>query len=432
MINKFSKKIIEKYFAQGNYENLQRIDEKIKGLYLNPVVGKLIRKFLVVQSTSALKNKDYKKLKAFNMILNHIEEESGITTLQSMPVLAHINLTSHCNLRCIMCFQAHHKDMERLHMPQEILKDISQHLFPYLKTIKMDASGEALLYPDFKNIIELCERNDNELQLTTNGTLLTQTMTDNLLAFKGLKHFCISFDAMTKEVFENIRANARYEAVHGNFSYFCKKRKELEREDITVGISFTAMRQNIEHLPKLVEMAHDWGINVIYVAYAFISGNSDPGWSLYFHQDLTNRIFDKAYEMGIKLGVGIHLPLRFGQNSSEKWRKCSWAWNSVYIHPNGIVGPCCVIQYFTQTDDGRHLTDTKENSLTTKKFKDIWNGQSFVRLRETVNTPHAVYAHCRSSCPVFSRGVAAEIHRHFDPSLYPDKDALDKAINARS
>jgi MoaA/NifB/PqqE/SkfB family radical SAM enzyme len=328
-----------------------------------------------------------------------------------------------------MCFQAHHRDMERLHMPQEILKDISEHLFPYLKTIKMDASGEALLYPDFRNIIGLCDRNGNELQLTTNGTLLSHAMTEDLLAFKGLKHFCVSFDAMNKEVFESIRAHARYEAVHSNLLYFCKRRKELARDDITVGISFTAMRQNIEQLPALVEMAHDLGINVIYVAYSFISGSSDPGWSLYFHQDLTNRIFDKAYEMGSKLGVGIHLPLRFGQNSSERWRKCSWAWNSVYIHPNGIVGPCCVIQYFTQTDDGRHLTDKKENSLTTRKFRDIWNGQSFVRLRETVNTPQAMYAHCRSSCPVFGRGVAAEIHRHFDPSLYPDKEALDGAMS---
>ena len=331
-----------------------------------------------------------------------------------------------------MCFQAHNKDMERLHMPQEILKDISEQLFPYLKTIKMDASGEALLYPDFKNIIDLCEKNGNELQLTTNGTLLGREMTHHLLGFKGLKHFCVSFDAVTADVFEKIRANARYETVRDNFTYFCKKRKEMGRDDITVGISFTAMRQNIEHLPKLVEMAHGWGVNVIYIAYSYISGTSDPGWSLYFDQDLTNRVFDKAYELGVKLGVGIHLPLRFGQDGTEKWRKCSWAWNSVYIHPNGIIGPCCVIQYFTQTDDGSHLTDKRENSLTTKKFQDIWNGQSFIRLRETVNTPHAVYTHCRSSCPVFSRGVAAEIHKHFDPSLYPDKDALDKAVSAKS
>jgi len=391
-----------------------------------------MRKFLLILSNSALKNKDYKKLKAFNMILNHMEEESGITTIQSMPAVAHINLTSYCNLRCIMCFQAHHKDMERLHMPQGILKDVAERLFPYLKTIKMDASGEALLYPDFQNIIDLCERNGNELQLTTNGTLLTREVTDRLLSFGGLKHFCISYDAVTKEVFENIRVNARYEAVHNNFTYFCKKRKELGRGDITVGISFTAMRQNIEHLPKLVEMAHEWGVNVIYIAYSYISGTSDPRWSLYFEQDLTNKVFDEAYDLGLRLGVGIHLPLRFGQDGADKWRKCSWAWNSVYIHPNGIVGPCCVIQYFTQTDDGQHLTDKKENSLTTKNFEEIWNGPSFVRLRETVNTPRAIYTHCRSSCPVFGRGVAAEIHKHFDPSLYPDKDALDKAVSAKS
>jgi MoaA/NifB/PqqE/SkfB family radical SAM enzyme len=432
MINKISQKIIKKFFLQGDYKDLERLDRKLRAFYLNPVLGKLIRNFLSFQSNASLKRKDYTRLKAINMILNRIEEESGFTVLQSMPFLAHINLTSKCNLRCIMCFQAHNRDMERLHMSQEVLGDISSYLFPYLKTIKMDASGEALLYPDFKTILDLCDKYENELQLTTNGTLLTEDITHRLLAFKGLKHFCVSFDAITKEIFEKIRVNARFDDVHSKFAYFCKQRKELGRDDILVSISFTAMRQNIDQLPMLVELAHEWGINVIFVAYAFISGTSDPRWSLYFDQDKTNRIFDEAYERGQKLGVGVHLPLRFGQENNEKWRKCSWAWSSVYIHPNGIIGPCCVIQYFTQTDDSHHLTDKRDHSLMTKNFKDIWNGPSFQRLRETVNTTGAVYSHCRSSCPVFGRGNAAEINRHFDSALYPDKASLEKTIITKS
>jgi MoaA/NifB/PqqE/SkfB family radical SAM enzyme len=428
MLNKISQKIFNKYFLQGNHQDLKRADKKLRGLYLNPVLGELIRKYLSFQSNVFLKKKDYIQLKVINMILNHIEETMGLTVLKSMPYLAHINLTSKCNLRCIMCFQAHDKDMERVHMPQELLEDIATYLFPYLKTIKMDASGEALLYPRFESILDLCARYGNELQITTNGTLLTKDIAHRLLDFKGLKHFCVSFDAVEKEVFEKIRMNARYNDVYSKFRYFCEQRKELMREDIQVGISFTAMRQNIEHLPTLVELAHEWGVNIIYVAYAFIAGTSDPVWSLYFEQDKTNRIFDEAYEKGLKLGVGVHLPLRFGHHSPEKWQKCSWAWNSVYVHPNGIVGPCCVIQYFTQTDDSSHVTDKKENSLMTKSFKELWNGNSFKKLRETVNSPKAIYSHCRSSCPVFGRGNASEINRHFDPLLYPDKNALSKFI----
>jgi MoaA/NifB/PqqE/SkfB family radical SAM enzyme len=428
MINKISQKIIKKYFLKGDYKDLEILDRKLKAVYLNPILGKFIRYFLAAQSNASLKKKDYTKLKAMNMILNHIEAESGLTVLQSMPFLAHINLTSKCNLRCIMCFQAHNRDMERVHMSQGLLADISEYLFPYLKTIKMDASGEALLFPGFKTILDLCDKYNNELQITTNGTLLTKDITHRLLDFRGLKHFCVSFDAVTKEVFEKIRVNARFDNVRGNFAYFCKKRKELGRDDILVSISFTAMRQNIDHLPLLVELAHEWGINVIFVAYAFMSGNSDPRWSLYFEQDKTSRIFDEAYERGSKLGVGVHLPLRFGQDSNEKWRKCSWAWNSVYIHPDGIIGPCCVIQYFTQTDDSHHLTDKREHSLMTKNFKDIWNGQSFVKLRETVNTKRAIYSHCRASCPVFGRGNATEINRHFDLTLYPDIESLNASI----
>jgi MoaA/NifB/PqqE/SkfB family radical SAM enzyme len=261
--------------------------------------------------------------------------------------------------------------------------------------------------------------------------LLTEEISDDLLSMKGLKQFCVSFDAVTPEVFDAIRVHARYDRVYKNFKYFCKKKKELNRDDVTVGIAFTALRQNIEDLPKLVELAHEWGINLIYVAYAFISGTSDANWSLYFSQDLTNRIFDEATELGERLGVGVHLPSRFGQTEKQEWRKCSWAWNSVYLHPNGIVGPCCVIQYFTQTDDNRHLTDKRENSLTEKSFKEIWNGKDFIKLRKTVNEPDAFYPHCRHSCPVFGRGEAAELQKHFDPSLYPDEESIRSLAGTR-
>ncbi len=424
MLKWLSKRVIERYFEHDDFRRLEELDRKLRGIYTAPLPGGLIRKYLGARVESSLRSGDYKRLKAYNMVLNRIETETGLTELRSMPVIAHFNLTSKCNLRCIMCFQAHNEDMERLHMPPEILAKLSETLFPFLKTVKMDASGEALLYPEFNTILNSCDEYGIDLQLTTNGTLLTEEMTHSLLAFKGLRHFCVSFDAVTREVFETIRVNARFEKVYRNFEYFCRKRRELGRDDVTVGIAFTALRQNIEHLPALVELAHDWGIDIIYVAYVFISGTSDPGWSLYYSQDLANRVFDEALQRSARLGVGLHLPPRFGQTETQTWRRCTWAWNSVYLHPNGIVGPCCIIQYFTQTDDGRHLTDRKENSLVGKSFKEIWNGESYRRLRESVNSPEPVYFHCKDSCPVFGRGEAADLHRHFDPVLYPDEEAL--------
>lgn len=420
MIKRITKKILSKYLGDERTEKVVKAARRFAGMALKPVSGRPVRAVLSARSASLFRKKDYQGLKSVNTALNLFEREKGLTSLRSMPCIAHINLTSHCNLRCVMCFQAHSTKMEREHMGAETLDMLSEEIFPYLKTIKMDASGEALLYPGFQRVLDLCGKYQNELEITTNGTRLSEKLTETLVGFRGLKHFCVSFDAITAEVFEWIRANARFDDVKGNFENFCKRRRDQGRDDITVGISFTAMRRNIDQLPAMVEFAARWGIDVIYVAYAFIAGSSEPSWSLYYDQDRANRAFDEAENLGRKLGVGVSLPLRFGQKSDTKWRDCSWAWNSVYIHPSGVVGPCCIIQFFTQTDDYRHLTDKRVHSLETKNFREIWNGESFKKLRETVNTPEAVYTHCRDMCPVFGRGSTVEIHRHFDPALYPD------------
>ncbi len=60
--------------------------------------------------------------------------------------------------------------------------------------------GEPLLDSKIFDRVEFCERHNISTLLSTNGTLLTEELSERLLA-SSLTHMTLSFDGATKESF---------------------------------------------------------------------------------------------------------------------------------------------------------------------------------------------------------------------------------------
>ena len=86
-----------------------------------------------------------------------------------------------CNLRCIMCEEhSPHSPLQvvrkaegrpRRVMPFELIERVVADAAPHgLREIIPSTMGEPLLYEHFEGILELCDRYDVKLNLTTNGT----------------------------------------------------------------------------------------------------------------------------------------------------------------------------------------------------------------------------------------------------------------------
>ena len=82
---------------------------------------------------------------------------------------AHFEVTSHCNEKCIHCYQPRQNPQ---HIEMGLVKDIIAQLYD-MGTVSMTFSGgEPFLHPEFLDILQLARKNDFMINILSNGTLI--------------------------------------------------------------------------------------------------------------------------------------------------------------------------------------------------------------------------------------------------------------------
>ncbi len=120
----------------------------------------------------------------------------------------YIELTSSCNLKCSFC-------QETLRPPHfmsvEEFSHIIDEIKPYTNYIYLHVKGEPLLSPYLRDILKICKDNNILINLTTNGTLISEKLDIlieypvhqiNISLHSADDNDCIDMDLYIKNVFE--------------------------------------------------------------------------------------------------------------------------------------------------------------------------------------------------------------------------------------
>lgn len=100
----------------------------------------------------------------------------------------YIEVTNICNLSCSFCHHTHRpKSFMEVTEFAEIIRKISGHS----QYIYLHVLGEAMLHPEFSQLMELSHKHGLQVNLTTNGTLL-ETKGDILLRSPALRQLNVS------------------------------------------------------------------------------------------------------------------------------------------------------------------------------------------------------------------------------------------------
>jgi len=94
---------------------------------------------------------------------------------------------------------------------------------------------------------------DATVELITNGTLLTQEMSNRLIE-SGLDMLWVSLDGATPESYADVRLGAALPEVLSNLKRFRDLRMEAQLLKPEIGIVFVAMKRNIHDLPSLLQI----------------------------------------------------------------------------------------------------------------------------------------------------------------------------------
>ena len=195
--------------------------------------------------------------------------------LNYLPIRLWIELSSACNLRCVMCPQSEPGSIERGFMKFELFKKIIDEAGNFVYDINLHHRGESLLHPELARMIDYAGKAGLYTRLHTNATILDEEKAMAILEAE-LDFLSFSFDGFIAETYEKIRRGANFETTINHISNFLNLKEKLGKvkpftvfETMELGEVKTgdypgakeALREKLYslHLNKfVVKLPHNW------------------------------------------------------------------------------------------------------------------------------------------------------------------------------
>lgn len=363
-----------------------------------------------------LREKRYSELKDYNECKFLIENAAGqMEKRKYYPLCMQIEHTSYCNARCIMCYHYYMQNQGAHHIQEHVFEKIREWL-PFVRLVGLHGFGEPFLAKNLDFYLSEYHKYGVELYTNTNLSFIPDEVEDYYDDFKFIN---ISCDGATKEVFEGIRQNIRFEDFIRNV-----KQLRMNAPDTELIFAVVLMRQNLHQCEDMVRLAAELGINKVTfskVGINYVIGNYEDSVDLY--PATLHTCLQRAAALGKKLGVDVvvpcslqelHLPvdctclekeqatlrdmsfwkynadeivarMKGDNNSNVQLQNplskkcfeltdrrirgvCDWLTDNIYISATGRVGFCC-------SNFKYYIGDLIKESLD-----DIWNSNHYLKM----------------------------------------------------
>jgi len=208
--------------------------------------------------------------------------------------------TAGCNLECVHCRRL---DVSRELMKNDLTTEESfrfiTNLANFAKPILVLSGGEPLFRPDIFDIAAHARHHGLPVALATNGTLITETVAEKIVA-AGIRRVAISIDGADETTHDNFRRQP------GSLAAALNGFRNLKRLGMSMQINCTITKHNVHQIETLYAMARDLGADALHLfmlvpvgcGVQIAESNMLPADE---YERVLNWMFDKS-----KLG-GLHL-----------------------------------------------------------------------------------------------------------------------------
>jgi MoaA/NifB/PqqE/SkfB family radical SAM enzyme len=327
-----------------------------------------------------------------------------------LPSFLQIEPVGQCNLRCQMCPIQFRQDGPPFGPPAFMEFDTFTRIldqFPALRELQLQGLGEPMMHPRFFDMITYAAAKGIEVGTNTNLTFLNARRTEQCVC-SGLSWLHASIDGATAETYERIRVRARFDRVIDNIKGLAATKRRLRSETPRIRLVAVAMRQNLHELPDLVRLAHELGIDSIFVQHLChdfgepsLPAHYRPMREFVDEQTLlgdeparVERYFEQARSVAQALGLSLRLPStrpRIHPPGTPGRDRCDWPWRGAYLSYQGLAMPCCMVA----TPDRIHFGNMAEYGV-----EAVWNNLEYRSFRAQLSS-HRPPEVCRS-CSVYS------------------------------
>jgi radical SAM protein with 4Fe4S-binding SPASM domain len=245
----------------------------------------------------------------------------GDVFIDGLPLKMNLELTADCNLYCRMCEFPVPRERGRgrydMDMPLATFRMLAPQVFPHARLVNLTVVGEPLMVPYLDEVLNECRSWNTKLELITNGMLLDRAMIERVGPYTGC--MIISFDGGTRRTFNRIRIGGDFNVITRNMWYFRQWRENRPAgQRPGFHMAATLMRENIEELPAMVEIAHLMGVDKLSGSLMIAFNDKLAASSLLRHRALANKCLRLANARARELGVNVMFPSEFPEVSESE------------------------------------------------------------------------------------------------------------------
>lgn len=327
-----------------------------------------------------------------------------------------VELTSACNLRCVMCPQT--ADAVRYGRTAVLLR--SEHFEALLGVaaaadeVVVAGFGEPLLHPAALEWLHRLGAAGARVCLTTNGTKVTRHTARRLAALTTLARVTVSLDSTDPATYRRVRGGAPRRPI----AAIEQLARVLAPEKL--GVSAVLLEANRGGVAELTDHMARMGVRHVVlqqpIGYrdeisAPIAGAERAALSI--------EIADAVRRSGARLEVAWTGPAEDHPLRDGETRLCLLPWESTFVAADGVVFPCCVAAAQGAEPLG---------SLDEQPLADLWRSPAYRRFRARLLDPTSIPDVCRS-CGA-ARAGAHPLAR-FGAELVPDACRLSGGLRRR-
>lgn len=290
----------------------------------------------------------------------------------SFPRRLTLEVTNACNLRCLMCARSFSK-FKTAHMSREIFERCRQ-FFPFVQEVALFGWGEPTIHPDFGRMLEAVWEAGKETYFTTNGLNLDKYA--KMIVGGNQPFLNISLDGATPATYNRIRVGSDFKKVITNIRAIGWYKNLTGSDTPRLRFTFVAMKDNIDELPLLADLAADLGVEAIKVVYLNAYSPIMEKQVMWYYPELVKENLVLLEAKAKMYGLKLYLPPKIDPKKKERisqHRACDVPWKEMFVDSRGKVRLCVI--------STEVLGDVRHDDLG-----ELWNGQRYAQIRTWVNS----------------------------------------------
>jgi MoaA/NifB/PqqE/SkfB family radical SAM enzyme len=289
------------------------------------------------------------------------------------PSYIEVEVTTRCNLRCVMCEHTYWNEPPRDMSFEEFKGIIDQ--FPALKWIGLTGIGESFMNRDFMKMLEYVKKKGVFVELFDNLYLVDEKTSEKLIDL-GVDKLLMSIDAATAQTYEKIREGSRFDRVikHVRNLYELKKAKGAHFPQIS--FHYIVNKYNLHEMPQFLDLVE-----------SITQGErTSVMFTILLHKykevedifvDVPEEMIRKVEEKAKKLAIDITWSLDIPHDKPSLDRCIEWTMPFIFV--TGHVIPCCA---GNEANGREYQKDTAMGNVFEQSFKQIWRGKKYGALRD--------------------------------------------------